>query len=113
MPPLAAPGVRPSRECRSRGARPAGEARFSAPAPPTRWEGIRDALTYGATALQPHQEFTLIPEPTIEGDNCPNLNVFTPDLGNAGLPVLVVSTAVVFSPVAAPVRGTGETYPPG
>ena len=68
---------------------PAGEARFSAPAPPTRWEGIRDALTYGATALQPHQEFTLIPEPTIEGDNCLNLNVFTPDLGNAGLPVLV------------------------
>ena len=60
-----------------------------APAPPRRWEGTRDALAYGATALQPDQEFTLIPEPTVEGDNCLNLNVFSPDLGTSGLPVLV------------------------
>ncbi|MGP0032712.1 MAG: carboxylesterase/lipase family protein [Acidimicrobiales bacterium] len=68
---------------------PVGEARFAPPAPPERWEGTRDALVYGATALQPHQEFTLIPEPLVQGDNCLNLNVFTPDPGTSGLPVLV------------------------
>ncbi len=68
---------------------PMGEGRFAPPQPPERWEGTRDALAYGATALQPHQEFTLIPEPLVQGDNCLNLNVFTPDPGNSGLPVLV------------------------
>ncbi len=43
----------------------------------------------GATALQPRQEFTLIPEPIIDGDNCLNLNIFTPELGPSGLPILV------------------------
>jgi para-nitrobenzyl esterase len=70
-------------------AAPVGEARFAPPAPPHRWEGTRDALSYGATALQPEQEFTLIPEPRVEGDNCLNLNVCTPDLGTRGLPVLL------------------------
>ena len=31
----------------------------------------------------------MIPEPTVDGDNCLNLNVFTPDPGTSGLPVLV------------------------
>ena len=70
-------------------AAPVGEARFAPPAPPNRWDGTRDALSYGATALQPEQEFTLIPEPRVPGDNCLNLNVFTPDPGTRGLPVLV------------------------
>ena len=70
-------------------ASPVGDARFAPPAPPERWEATRDALAYGATALQPEQEFTLIPEPTVPGDNCLNLNVFTPDLGASALPVLV------------------------
>ena len=70
-------------------AAPNGEGRFAPPAPPTRWEGTRDALAYGATAPQPVQEFTLIPEPTVAGDNCLNLNVFSPDPGTSGLPVLV------------------------
>jgi para-nitrobenzyl esterase len=70
-------------------AAPVGEGRFAPPQPPERWEGTREALAYGATALQPHQEFTLIPEPPVEGDNCLNLNVFTPDPGSSGLPVLV------------------------
>ena len=68
---------------------PVGEGRFAPPQRPERWEGIRDALAYGATALQPQQEFTLIPEPLVPGDNCLNLNVFTPDPGHSGLPVLV------------------------
>ena len=68
---------------------PVGEGRFAPPTPPGLWEGTRDAVAYGATALQPHQDFTLIPEPLVEGENCLNLNVFTPDPGTSGLPVLV------------------------
>jgi carboxylesterase type B len=70
-------------------AAPIGELRFGRPQRHPAWDGARPALHYGATALQPRQEFTLIPEPLIEGDNCLNLNVFTPDPGTSGLPVLV------------------------
>ena len=68
---------------------PAQAGRFAAPVPHRRWDGIRDALAYGATSPQPDRGTTLIPEPVIAGDNELNLNVFTPDLGAAGLPVLV------------------------
>jgi para-nitrobenzyl esterase len=68
---------------------PAVSGRFSAPVPHPRWDGVRDALSYGATSPQPDRGITIIPEPLIPGDNELNLNVFTPDLGAAGLPVLV------------------------
>ncbi|HEY1002868.1 MAG TPA: carboxylesterase family protein, partial [Streptosporangiaceae bacterium] len=68
---------------------PVTAGRFGAPAAPGRWDGIRDALSYGATSPQPDRGVTLIPEPIIAGDNELNLNVFTPDLGPARLPVLV------------------------
>ena len=68
---------------------PSVAGRFAAPAPHEPWDGIRDATRYGATALQPDRGVTIIPEPLVTGDNCLNLNVFTPDLGAAGLPVLV------------------------
>jgi para-nitrobenzyl esterase len=68
---------------------PATAGRFAAPVPHGRWDGTRDALAYGATSPQPDRGITLIPEPVIAGDNELNLNVFTPDLGTAGLPVLV------------------------
>ncbi len=63
--------------------------RFTAPVPPGRWDGIRDALAYGASSPQPDRGITTIPEPVIAGDNELNLNVFTPELGAVGLPVLV------------------------
>ena len=63
--------------------------RFSAPVPHPRWAGIRDAGRYGASSAQPDRGLTIIPEPVIPGDNELNLNVFTPDLGPARLPVLV------------------------
>src|SRR4051812_40299207 len=69
-------------------AAPFGANRFLAPGP-TSWEGTRDAVAYGHTAPQPHRQFTLVPEPVIDGEDCLNLNVFTPDPGAAGLPVLV------------------------
>jgi len=68
---------------------PAAAGRYAAPAPHEPWDGIRDATRYGATALQPDRGVTIIPEPLVPGDNCLNLNVFTPALGAAGLPVLV------------------------
>ena len=68
---------------------PATAGRFAAPVRPGRWDGIRDALAYGATSPQPDRGITMIPEPIIAGDNELNLNIFTPDLGAAGLPVLV------------------------
>ena len=68
---------------------PATTGRFGLPAAPGRWDGIRDAHHYGATSPQPDRGVTLIPEPIIDGDNELNLNIFTPDLGAAGLPVLV------------------------
>jgi para-nitrobenzyl esterase len=63
--------------------------RFAAPLPHPRWDGVRDAGQYGASSAQPERGVTVIPEPVIPGDNELNLNVFTPDLGAVGLPVLV------------------------
>ena len=60
--------------------------------PHPRWDGIRDAFEYAPTAPQPERGLTIIPEPVIDGGNAPSclsLNIFTPDLGSAGLPVLV------------------------
>src|SRR5689334_3792505 len=68
---------------------PATAGRFAAPVPHARWDGVKDALAYGATSPQPDRGITLIPEPVIAGDNELNMNVFTPDLGAASLPVLV------------------------
>ncbi|MFE7845848.1 carboxylesterase/lipase family protein [Microbacterium sp. NPDC057407] len=70
---------------------PVGDLRFAAPAPPDPWDGVRDALEYGATALRHDPGDTLIPEPAIPGDATLNVNVFTPAPGerDARLPVLV------------------------
>ena len=68
---------------------PVGRDRFGPPRRHPHWEGTRDAGASGATAPQATQEFSLIPEPVVAGDDYLNLNVFTPDPGSAGLPVLV------------------------
>src|SRR4051794_33162844 len=68
---------------------PFGVRRFGLPVPEPAWEGVRDATAYGPTAPQPNRPFTIIPEPVVAGDDCLNLNVFTPDLGSVGLPVMV------------------------
>lgn len=68
---------------------PIGPLRFAAPVPHASWEGVRDALEFGATAQRGDQGDTLIPEPSVEGDSTLNVNVFTPDPDAAGLPVLV------------------------
>ncbi|MGW4194618.1 carboxylesterase/lipase family protein [Streptomyces sp. NPDC005004] len=72
---------------------PFGPLRFKAPSPPRPWSGVRDATVYGPTA--PHAPYappfdTLIPEDSIPGEECLNLNIWTPapDPG-ARLPVMV------------------------
>ena len=46
---------------------PTAAGRFAAPVLHGRWDGIRDALTYGATSAQPDRGITVIPEPIIAG----------------------------------------------
>jgi para-nitrobenzyl esterase len=70
---------------------PFGALRFGAPVVTDPWDGDRPALDAAPTAPQPATGFTLIPEPTVDGGDAPDclaLNVFTPDLGSARLPVL-------------------------
>ncbi|GAA3375621.1 carboxylesterase family protein [Streptomyces sannanensis] len=72
---------------------PFGARRFRAPAPPEPWTGARDATAYGPTA--PHPPYAppfdvLIPEEVIPGEDCLNLNIWTPAPGpGSGLPVMV------------------------
>ena len=73
-------------------AAPFGPRRMRAPEAPSSWEGIRDCTEFGPTVPKsPYQPpfDTLLPEPVIPGQDCLNLNIWTPDPGHAGLPVLV------------------------
>src|SRR5438045_3256485 len=69
-----------------------GSLRYRAPKPSDRWDGERDATTFGPICLQQPApgilgEFLTPTDPA--GDDCLNLNVWTPELGASRLPVLV------------------------
>jgi para-nitrobenzyl esterase len=71
---------------------PFGNLRMQPPAPALTWEGVRDASRYGPTVPKgdyPPQYQPLFPEVVISGEECLNLNVWTPDPGGSGLPVFV------------------------
>jgi para-nitrobenzyl esterase len=73
-------------------AAPFGPNRFAAPQPAPERDGIRDALEYGPTAPAgpyPAALEALLPEPRIPGEECLNLNVWTPALDGELRPVLV------------------------
>lgn len=70
---------------------PFGARRFRPPEPVEPWSGVRDATRFGPTVpknrLTPHFE-QMWPERWIDGDDCLNLNIWTPDLAGSA-PVLV------------------------
>lgn len=69
---------------------PVGPLRFAAPVPHAPWDGVREALTMGATPQRGDNGITLIPEPSVPGESTLNVNIFTPAPGEgAELPVLV------------------------
>ncbi len=57
---------------------PVGSLRFASPQPAERWEGVRDALSFGDAA--PQERTSLIPIPSGVGisEDCLSLNIWTP-----------------------------------
>jgi para-nitrobenzyl esterase len=71
---------------------PFGPNRMKPPQPVPPWAGVRSATEYGPTVPKgdyPPQYQRLFPEVVIPGEECLNLNIWTPDPGASGLPVLV------------------------
>ena len=70
---------------------PVGDLRFAAPRPARPWDGVREAAMFGPPP--PQSGFVLAPtEPVAPGadpDDWLTVNVFSPGLGAAGLPVMV------------------------
>lgn len=86
---------------------PLGELRFRAPEPPAAWDATRDAGAFGPSAPQPPR-----PGTKAESDSTGEwltVNVWTPDPGATGLPVMVWihGGAYIFGSSAEPIyRGT-------
>jgi para-nitrobenzyl esterase len=74
---------------------PVGAGRLRPPRPVEPWTGVRDAFALGPEPPQPqfprNDPSGLLFDPAVPGDDCLNLNIWTPDPGEAGLPVLVWS----------------------
>nr|BAM98973.1 putative acyltransferase [Streptosporangium amethystogenes] len=78
---------------------PGDGGRFAGPVRPDPWERVRPALRYGNISWQlvpaydrasdAMREFDFANTADLEDEDCLYLNVFTPDPGRAGLPVLV------------------------
>ena len=70
-------------------AAPFGADRFLAPRPPDPWDGTRDATAFGPRP--PQGSLGMIPSSwsSADGLDCLTVNVWTPDAGGSGLPVMV------------------------
>jgi para-nitrobenzyl esterase len=87
---------------------PFGANRLRPPQPPEAWEGVRNALAFGAEPPQPRPDdpsiAAMVPDPAVPGEDCLNLNIWSPDPGSAGLPVMVWIPGGMFE------VGTGASY---
>jgi para-nitrobenzyl esterase len=90
---------------------PFGANRLRPPQPVVAWSGVRDALNFGATVPQPSNLSSLddllselLPNPSIPGEDCLNLNIWSPDLGSVRHPVMVWIHGGLFE------FGTGAAY---
>jgi para-nitrobenzyl esterase len=70
---------------------PVGELRFQAPRPARPWDGVREALAFGPPPPQSAFQLSPVPGPAPGRDpyDWLTVNVFSPDLGAARLPVMV------------------------
>jgi para-nitrobenzyl esterase len=86
---------------------PFGANRLRPPQPVAAWSGVRDALNFGSTVPQPKEPSSLeelLPNPSISGEDCLNLNIWSPDLGSVRHPVMVWIHGGLFE------FGTGAAY---
>ena len=87
---------------------PVGAHRLRPPRPVEPWTGVRDATAFGPEPPQPQFGMAdpsgLVFDPAVPGDDCLNLNVWTPDPGGAGLPVMV------WSPGGSFLYNSGASY---
>jgi para-nitrobenzyl esterase len=86
---------------------PFGTNRLRPPQPVEAWNGVRDVLNFGPTVPQPTAPSSLddlLPNPNIPGEDCLNLNIWSPELGSARYPVMVWIHGGLFE------FGTGAAY---
>ena len=86
---------------------PFGANRLRPPQPVEAWSGVRDALTFGPKAPQvpyPPPFDVLLRDDAVAGEDCLNLNIWSPDLGAAKQPVMVWIAGGEFE------HGTGAAY---
>jgi para-nitrobenzyl esterase len=79
---------------------PVGPNRLRPPQPVEPWSGVRAATALGPEPPQPQFGIDDIPgmlfDPAVMGDDCLNLNIWTPDPGAARLPVMVFTPGGAF-----------------
>ena len=106
---------------------PVGDLRFAAPHPARSWDGVRDAAVFGPPPPQSAYAVTPAPPaaPGTDPDDWLTVNVFTPDPGAAGLPVMVWIYGGAYragssslpgydgTPLRARERRPGHLQPPG
>ncbi|NUR89654.1 MAG: carboxylesterase/lipase family protein [Nonomuraea sp.] len=68
---------------------PFGELRLAAPAPAEPWDGVRDTVAFGPPPPQPAMMPGMPAWSPESGLDCLTVNVWTPDPGGSGLPVMV------------------------